>query len=175
MKCLLAAVLIWGLVPARAQRITGHAVAPGSARRGSPNGGRRSSGGGFGYGLPFFYDGYDSGAYGGVVYVAPPPAAAPAPVNPPAPPQPVVHDYTKPGAPEPVGGTAAEFSIVGADGSVRLAIAAWVQGDVLYYVDPENSHWQMPLGAVNRSSTRRANAEKGLTLQLPAPAASPTL
>jgi hypothetical protein len=80
MKWLLAAVLIWGLVPAQAQRVRGpgQAAAPGGARRGS----HRSSGNGLGLGFPLLYDGYDGGAYAApaapsVVYVAPPPAAAP--------------------------------------------------------------------------------------------------
>ena len=201
MKVLMVVGVVCGLVPALAQHTGGHAggsvpapmvglpslgplpplVGPTPpappAGRGSRDGGRRSSGNGFWYGYPAFYDGYDGGstsysAAPGVVIVMPAPAQ---PEKPPEPPQPVVHEYAKQWAPEPAGGTAPEFSIVGTDGLVRFAIAAWVQSDVLHYVDPEGGPGQMPLSAVNRASTRRANAAKGLTLQLPAPAARPTL
>jgi hypothetical protein len=175
MKGLLVAVVVCGLVPAQAQRAGGHAgvsgpaATPDTARRGFGDGGRRS----FGRGLPFFYGGYDGGTYAypaapGVTIVMPAPAE---PEKPPEPAQPVVHEYTRQAAPEPAGRAASEFSLVGSDGSVRSAIAVWVQGDVLHYVDPEGGHGQLPLSAVNPASTRRANAEKGLTLRLPAPAA----
>jgi hypothetical protein len=144
---------------------------------------RRGGQGGFGEGLfpgfygdwfPGFWDGYDTYDGGGYAYpvtsnatIVMPPLLAP-PEEPPEPAQPVVHEYGKPGEFVPPDGPASEFSIVEKDGRVLLAMAAWVQGDALHYVDREGGGGRVPLNDVDRSSTARANAAKGLRLQVPA-------
>ncbi len=125
--------------------------------------------------FPGFWDGYDMNDGGGyappvtsnATIVMPPLVAAP-PEKPSEPAQPVVHEYGKPGEFVPPDGPASQFSIVEKDGRVLLATAAWVQGDALHYLDSEGSGGRIPLNAVDRSSTARANAAKGLKLQVPA-------
>lgn len=196
MKRLLLAVLICGLVPALAQRWGhmrgGFRRAPGSVRppaqpqrgqgahslingesgRGERGFGQRPFLGFYGDWFPDFwndYDDYDNGGYAypvtsNATIVMPAPAP---PEKPPEPAEPVVHDYGRPNELVPPDGPASQFSIVGKDGRVLLATAAWVQGDALHYLDSEGGGW-VPLSAVDRASTARANAAKGLTLQVPA-------
>jgi len=129
---------------------------------------------------PGYYPGYwDYGDYGqeypsapSVVGVMPSPQPAPmeAPQPPPEPPRLVVREYK--GA-ETGSDTSAVFSIVAKDGSVRSAIAVWVVDGAVHYLDPDDVPAQVPLSSVDRGATRRANAEKRLTLWLPA-ASEPT-
>jgi hypothetical protein len=88
-----------------------------------------------------------------------------APPPPPPPPQPEVHEYKQA---ESDGGPARTFSIVSKDGTTRSAIAVWVQDDTVRYIAPDGDGGQLTLGSVNREATGRANAEKHLTLSLPA-------
>jgi hypothetical protein len=76
-----------------------------------------------------------------------------------------IHEYRV-----PAGGadTSAVFSIVAKDGSVRSAIAVWVSNDAVHYIDADGVPAQVPLGSVDRESTRRANAASHLRLWLPA-------
>jgi hypothetical protein len=154
---------------------------PHSFINGERDRGERRSGSGEGffpgfYGdwFPGFWDGYDMYDGGGYAYpvtsnttiVMPSPPAAPE--KPPEPAQPVVHEYGKPGEFVPPDGPASQFSIVEKDGRVLLATAAWVQDDALHYLDSDGGGGHIPLNAVDRSSTARANAVKGLRLQVPA-------
>lgn len=80
-----------------------------------------------------------------------------------------IRDYTAlapAAAPEP--GEAASFVIALADGSLHSANAVWVQDSVLHYVDGEDNHHEVPLGSVDRQSTRKLNRERKLELWLPA-------
>jgi hypothetical protein len=125
---------------------------------------------GFGYGLPFLWaDGEEYPEQGPprLMWVVPQ-QAQPAP-KPPEPPKLVVHDYTKEFGPETPGDTRTTFSIVGSDRTIRSAIAVWVQHDTLSYIAPDGGQGKLPMESVNREQTKQVNAEKGLTLWLPAP------
>ena len=90
-----------------------------------------------------------------------------APVLPPPPPiRPQIHEYNWP-AP---GGDAmpARFSIVSKDHNVESAVAVWVQDGVVHYVTPDGRDHQMKVQSVDREATRQRNAQKGLSLWLPA-------
>jgi hypothetical protein len=103
----------------------------------------------------------------GVVVVVPEAQAAPAP--PPSPPQPVrpeIHEYQHP---EQAGRENATFEIVGRDGAVTHAIAVWVEGEAVHFITPDGGGGALPLASVDRPATQNVNAQKGLTLRLPAP------
>jgi hypothetical protein len=126
--------------------------------------------GGFGYGFPGFYGGY-GGDYGEAYQSAPnvivlvPQQEGGAPQPPPEPARPEIREYKQP---ESAGTqTPAAFSIVSRDGMVRPAAAVWVQAGVVNYITPDGADGELPLASVDREATRRANAEKQLTLQLP--------
>lgn len=140
----------------------------------------RGFGGGFGYfGLPLSYPYYDDyfNDYPPVpAYSAPPPAPPQViveqqPPEPVRPVQPVVREYGPPSSAAPAAsGPESAFAIVLKDGSVRSAAAVTAQDGTLHYVDPDGQHVRLPLDSVDRAATRRANRERGLDLQLPAPA-----
>ena len=124
--------------------------------------------GGFGWGFPLF--GGDLGYYGDGYQssIQSQPIIVPVPVNvPPSPPPPPVisatHDYhwTESGDAE------AAYSIVSKDGSARLVVAAWVQGDSIRYITPDGTGGQVALDSVDRAATNRTNAQKHLRLPLP--------
>ncbi len=187
MKALMiAGIALWGILPAwsaqqRAGTHAGGAAAPGNSRnsgeRGSGRPGTASRSGFF----PSYWGYGDYGDYGlwqeypsapSVLMVTPSPQPAPmeAPQPPPEPPRLVIREYK--GA--ATGSDAsAVFSIVAKDGSVRSAIAVWVLDGAVHYLDPDGVPAQVLLGSVDREATRRANAEKRLTLWLPA-ASAPT-
>jgi hypothetical protein len=50
------------------------------------------------------------------------------------------------------------------DGSVVRAVAVWVQDSVLHYREADGESRQVSLHAIDRATTRRVNAENGLTL-----------
>ncbi len=137
-------------------------------------------GGGFGYfGLPLgypYYDYFDEYPLG-PVYSPPTPAPAPQQVlvqqalPPERPVQPVVREYGPPSSAAPAAaGPESEFALVMKDGSTRSAAAVTVQDGTVYYVEPDGQHVRAPLDSMDRAATRRANRERGLDLQLPAPA-----
>jgi len=90
------------------------------------------------------------------------------PAVPPSPPQPMrseLREYHWPGS---TGNRTVAFSIVGNDATVHPAIAVWVQDSMVCFTTTGGAGGQLPLAAVDRERTRRANAEQHLTLPLPA-------
>ena len=96
-----------------------------------------------------------------------PPVMALPPEPPPPPPPParlVVHEYSWPAAERP---SAATFALASKDGAVHFASAVWVQNGVLNYIDDHGSAGHMSIDSIDRENTRRLNAERALTLQIP--------
>jgi len=99
-----------------------------------------------------------------VIVVAPP--APPSP--PPPPPEParlVTHEYNWPDAAKSGAG---HFALVSSDGSVRFAVAVWVQDGRLQYTQTDGTAGSAPLDTIDREATRRLNAENRLSFSLPA-------
>jgi hypothetical protein len=94
------------------------------------------------------------------------PQLAMPPPPPPPPARPEIRDYHWPASTND--STATTFSIVSKDHRVRSAIAVWVQGGLLCYTAPDGSSGRVPLDEIDRDATRRSNAEKRLSLPLPA-------
>ena len=63
-----------------------------------------------------------------------------------------------------------KFAIALKDGSVRYAVATFVQGDMLAYVDPDGRQQRVSGEDVDRDATRRLNQALKLNLYLPPPA-----
>ena len=87
--------------------------------------------------------------------------------------RPEIHDYKEspPAATGPRPTAAAEeasFVVALIDGSHRSANAVWVQDNVLYYIDSEGRHHQVPLHSVDLESTRKLSRERKLNFWLPA-------
>jgi hypothetical protein len=101
-----------------------------------------------------------------IAVVAPAPAPDPPPLKP-DPVRPIRHEYSWP-APAREETAASAFLIVLADSTVRLAIAVWQQDGALHFLAPNGASGVIRLDAINREATRRLNAERGLTLPLPA-------
>ena len=122
-----------------------------------------------GYGYPMDYgieNSYAQGTQGTPVLLVMPPAIpeAPAPPSPPPPPaHPVIREYNWP----PDGqSSAASFTIVQRDGTVRLAISVWVQEGALNFTAADGRPGKLPLKSVDPAATARINAEKGLTWRI---------
>ena len=150
---------------------------------------RSGFGFGFGWGLPVyaggywdpFYSGYGYG-YGypyapgpnvtviGAPYAEPAPPVvvqAYAPPPPPAPAHPSVREY---GTPEPVpqNETRSQLYLLAfKDGTIRAAVAYWVDGDTLHYVDPNHKQREAPLASIDREFSRQLNRERRVTFRLP--------
>jgi len=141
-------------------------VAPPSSRfPGRPGPGRFVSP----YGYPLL-----PGDYGSPMNYEPPPVfASPAPVfivPPPPPPRSEIREYRESGEPQPDAAAAEpKFAIALKDGSVRYAVATFVQGDMLAYVDPDGRQQRVPGEDVDRDATRRLNQALKLNLYLPPP------
>ena len=109
-----------------------------------------------------YYD-YDRQPQVIVVALQPVEPAQPPPA-PPDPPRSAVHEYNW----EPAAADAAPFfSLVGKDGTVRLAIAVWVQDGTVHSTARDGTAQSMPLDAIDRDATRRANRQNRLSLWLP--------
>jgi hypothetical protein len=103
-----------------------------------------------------------------VILVTPP---QPQPPPPPAaePVRPVIHEYRWPDS----ASAPAAFSVVAKDGTVRFALAVWIQDGTLHYVAKDGKQERLPLDAVDRAATRQLNAERRLHLWLPGEATRP--
>lgn len=143
-------------------------------------GNRFGYGNGFGYGyfapyLPLF--GYDQpfGGYsaepaaGGNVFIFPP-TEDKSGEPPPAPPHPasaVIREYkVNPELAATAGGQRA-FTIALKDGSMRSAVAFWVQQGKVHYIDPQDRQQVLSSDLIDRETTERLNREKNLAMQLP--------
>jgi hypothetical protein len=124
---------------------------------------------GLGWGYPDAFDG-DAGYYGGfqspMIGMPEEENWGPTFIQPPTPPvRPELHEYKWP---DSSGDTAATFVLMLTDGSVRPAVAVWIQDSIVHYITPEGAGGRLGLHSVNREGTRLANAAKHLTLWLPA-------
>jgi hypothetical protein len=102
------------------------------------------------------------------VFVTAPPAeqASSQPAAPIQPAQSVIHEYNWPKSDE-TGARATRFTIALKDGSQRFAVAAWIQGGKLHYLDSEDRQQALSSDVIDRQTTDRLNEEKHLRLQLP--------
>jgi hypothetical protein len=188
-QSVLAVVFLWSLLPAHsaAQR-GGMRAGRGSAMRFS--GSRRDStvplrslrnynslrNDGYGYGWGFsdadaFDDytqpgDYDVNYQNPIVSMPEQQSCEPVTIQPPSPPvRPEINEYKWPAS---SGDTAATFVLLLTDGSVRQAIAVWVQNNAVHYIRPEGTGGRVDLHYINREGTRMANAARHLALVLPA-------
>jgi hypothetical protein len=90
------------------------------------------------------------------VIVVAPQAPPPPPPPPPEPARLVTHEYNWPDAAKPA---ADHFALVSKDGSVRFAIAVWVQDGKLQYTQTDGTAGSAPLDTLDREATRRLNAD----------------
>ena len=99
----------------------------------------------------------------------PPPVYVPLPERPPEPATMVIHEYRPLAAATPPASAGDEplFAIVLKNGTTLSASAVIVQNDGLHIVDPDGAHQRVPMDAVDREATTRANRERKLQLQLP--------
>ena len=96
-----------------------------------------------------------------IILMVPPP---PPPPPPPDPPRPVLHEYSWPAS--SVRDTPSTYTLVLADSTVQLAVAVWQQEGSLHYLDPDGTSRTLSLNKLDRSATRRLNAERGLNFPL---------
>ncbi len=114
-----------------------------------------------------------------VVVIQPAPQAAfePAPSPPPPKPaEPVIHEYNfgeVAAAPAPTAEQRA-YVIALKNGARLFAVALWVQGQTLYYVDRDSNPWHVALEDVDRALTRKLNLEQQLPLSLPPAGPTPS-
>jgi hypothetical protein len=60
------------------------------------------------------------------------------------------------------------YLIAFTDGVIRAALAYWVDGDTLHYIDLKREQKQAPLTTVDRAFSRRLNRDRGVQFHLPA-------
>lgn len=53
------------------------------------------------------------------------------------------------------------------DGTLRQAVAFWVENDKLHYVRPDHKQDSMVVSEIDRDATRRFNSERGIEIRLP--------
>ena len=127
---------------------------------------------GYGWGYSNAFDGYaqpgdyDFNYQNPIVSVPEQESCGPVTIQPPPPPvRPEINEYKWPAS---SGDTAATFVLLLTDGSVRPAIAVWIQDNAVHYITPEGTGGRLDLYYVNREGTRMANAARHLALALPA-------
>lgn len=105
--------------------------------------------------------------------IAPPPPVIVVPPSPPPPPvRSEIREYRALPEAQPAAAVGEEpkFAIALKDGSVRYAVATFVQGNTLAYVDPDGREQRVSGEDVDRVATRRLNQALKLNLYLPPPA-----
>jgi hypothetical protein len=123
--------------------------------------------GGYGYGgWAYAYGSYAPSVTNIVVVEASQEAPLPPPPSPPA--RSEVREYKFPqelidAAP----GTPKTFAILLNSGARLEAVAIWIQGDELRYVDENSAPRRVPLAVIDRQATKEANAARNLSLQIP--------
>ena len=108
-----------------------------------------------------------------ILVIAPPPPAASQPAIPaptPRPAQPVIREYhfseAQTASPPPV--DQRMYVIVLKDGSQASAVALWVQGRTLHFIDGDGDERHVALSEIDRPLTQRLNRAQQLPLSLPA-------
>ncbi len=94
-----------------------------------------------------------------------------APAEPPQPPRAeparsVMHEY-RPAEPQPAEEKPATFVLVFTDGSVESAVAVWVHGGAVNWIDASGRRRSAALERFDRERTLERNRERGLRLALP--------
>ena len=115
---------------------------------------------------------YSSASEPTIIVVQPPPAAAYQPVAPAPPPTParlVVNEYhfSEAAATPPPPLEQRAYVIALKDGSKDSAVACWVQGWTLHYIDSDGNERHVSLSEIDRALTQRLNREQQLPLSLP--------
>lgn len=59
------------------------------------------------------------------------------------------------------------FLIALKDGTLRQSVAFWAEEGKLHYVQPDHKQDSIPLGNLDRESTKRFNTERGIEIKLP--------
>ncbi|HKE20906.1 MAG TPA: hypothetical protein VKB88_00870 [Bryobacteraceae bacterium] len=95
----------------------------------------------------------------------PSPFFGPPPVPPSPPARSVIREYNWPASTSP---SASTISLVLKDGTVRLAIAVWTEEATVHYTGRDGTVGRLPLDAINREATTRANAAGQVAVWLPA-------
>jgi hypothetical protein len=83
--------------------------------------------------------------------------------------QPVIHEYhfnETAAASQPVEQRA--YLIALKDGSKASAVAFWVQGRTLHYIDSDGNGQHVELSEIDRALTQKLNREQHLPMSLPA-------
>ncbi len=116
------------------------------------------------YGYPYDDGSYtvNSGWY--------PAAQSYAPAPPPPPPAPVIREYTGPvqqSATQPQQYEPPLYLVAFQDGVIRAALAYWVDGGTLHYVDLDHAPKQVALASVDRGLSDRLNRERHVDFRLP--------
>jgi hypothetical protein len=138
------------------------------------NGNRGGWPGSYGYGgVSYGYNGVGAYPASDTYQEAPPampfsvnlvmPEPPPLPPPPPEPAHPTISEYKWPAETTQSANT---FAIQYKDGRLRYAIAVWAQGGVLCYTDPNGGNVRVAFDAIDRETTERVNAERGLKLWL---------
>ena len=79
------------------------------------------------------------------------------------PPQPVTHEYNWHGTES----ASDSFSIALKDGTVRFVRLVWMQEGALHYTSKDGAEGSIVIESIDKDTTRRLNAEKGINLALP--------
>ena len=115
---------------------------------------------------PYFGDEAYPSAPESNIFVVQPPAPAPASLTA----QPVIHEYNfneaAAASPPPVEQRA--YLIALKDGSKASAVAFWVQGPTLHYIDSDGNGQHVALSEIDRALTQKLNREQQLPMSLPA-------
>ena len=134
--------------------------------------------GGYGYGVfyggdyvPFYEYGYNppAGEVGPNVTIIYPSAAPPAMMMPETA-HPVIHEYNQPsdyGAPPEPSDRPILYLIAFRDGTIRAAMAYWVEGGALHYLDTGHKERQAPLSSVDRDLSAQLNHERNVPFNIP--------
>jgi hypothetical protein len=126
--------------------------------------------GGYSYGNGYLYPedyGQGSAPAPNVYFVAPPAEAPARNVEPTPAADAVIREYSFAREKGESEERARKFTIALRDGSQRSAVATWVQGGKLHYLDSEGRQQTLSADLIDRHETDRLNSEKHLQIQLP--------
>ena len=79
----------------------------------------------------------------------------------------MIHEYKVNPEIAAAAGTQRAFTIALKDGTMRSAVAFWVQKGKVHYIDPQDRQQVLSSDLIDRQATERLNREKNLAMQLP--------
>ncbi len=123
-------------------------------------------GGGF-YDSPPYDNSYAPPAPSNVVVYAAPPAAGPEYTSYAEPSRPVIVNYNFGATPPAPPGNRIYFSLAFKDGTVTTALAYWVDGNTLHYIDSDGAQHTAPVDSVDRDRSLKLNRDRGIDFGLP--------